>query len=178
MNPSSATLPLRDIHLPEAISWWPPAPGWWILLLLICVLAVIVWRLIKRHQKKRRLRDSLYALAEIRASHERHHNNAQLLRELSVLLRRACITFYPRKMTASLTGPQWLAFLDASYPGNEFAHGGGQSLATAPYLPENANIEIDAAALLNLCEAWLRAQPYKAAALATRADTTVAEVKP
>ena len=22
-------IPLRDLHLPEAISWWPLAPGWW-----------------------------------------------------------------------------------------------------------------------------------------------------
>ncbi|MDP7406676.1 MAG: DUF4381 domain-containing protein, partial [SAR324 cluster bacterium] len=22
---------LRDVHLPPAVSWWPPAPGWWII---------------------------------------------------------------------------------------------------------------------------------------------------
>ncbi|HVS24646.1 MAG TPA: DUF4381 family protein, partial [Gammaproteobacteria bacterium] len=31
MNQTDFTqLPLRDIHLPGLISWWPPAPGWWI----------------------------------------------------------------------------------------------------------------------------------------------------
>ncbi len=34
---------LRDIHLPDAIGWWPPAPGWWLLAALIT--AVVVWRL-------------------------------------------------------------------------------------------------------------------------------------
>lgn len=32
---------LRDIHLPEAVHWWPPAPGWWIVTTL--VLALLIW---------------------------------------------------------------------------------------------------------------------------------------
>ena len=27
-------LPLRDLHLPDAIGWWPLAPGWWVLIAL------------------------------------------------------------------------------------------------------------------------------------------------
>ena len=27
-------LPLRDLHLPEAVGWWPLAPGWWVLIAL------------------------------------------------------------------------------------------------------------------------------------------------
>ena len=29
--PTTTQLDLRDIHLPEAIGWWPPAIGWWLL---------------------------------------------------------------------------------------------------------------------------------------------------
>jgi hypothetical protein len=30
---------LRDIQVPEPISWWPPAPGWW-LLALVSIIAL------------------------------------------------------------------------------------------------------------------------------------------
>ena len=26
---------LRDIQLPEPISWWPLAPGWWVLIISV-----------------------------------------------------------------------------------------------------------------------------------------------
>lgn len=32
---------LRDIHLPQAVHWWPPAPGWW--LVAAMVLALTIW---------------------------------------------------------------------------------------------------------------------------------------
>ena len=28
-------IPLRDLHLPEAIGWWPLAPGWWVVIALV-----------------------------------------------------------------------------------------------------------------------------------------------
>ena len=44
-------LPLRDIHLPAPISWWPPAPGWWLLLFGIPTLLILLawlWRWVRR----------------------------------------------------------------------------------------------------------------------------------
>lgn len=42
-----AALPLRDIHLPAAIRWWPLANGWWWLLatVMLSTLALALWRL-------------------------------------------------------------------------------------------------------------------------------------
>jgi hypothetical protein len=161
MNPSTPHLALRDIHLPEPISWWPPAPGWWILLFLGLLLCLAVWLFYKRRQKKKHQRISLQSLTQIRSDFDRHLNKVTLLRELSVLMRRSCITFYPRELSAGLTGEQWLGFLDATSGNNEFSNGVGKILASAPYLPEQAQIDIDSQALLELCESWLRAQPDK-----------------
>lgn len=161
MNPGTPHLALRDIHLPEPISWWPPAPGWWILLFISLLLCFAVWLIYRRRQKRRHQRFSMQSLAEIRSVFAKEQNNAKLLRELSVLMRRSCITFYPRELSAGLTGEQWLGFLDATSVNKEFSNGIGKVLASAPYLPEQTQISIDSHALLNLCESWLRAQPSK-----------------
>ncbi|WP_286069681.1 DUF4381 family protein [Stenotrophomonas sp. 57] len=51
----SATLPLRDVQLPPAPSWWPPAPGYLmiggVVLLVVLVLAVIGWQRRRRRQR-------------------------------------------------------------------------------------------------------------------------------
>ena len=38
-------LPLKDLHLPAEIGWWPLAPGWWgvIAVLAVVAAAVILW---------------------------------------------------------------------------------------------------------------------------------------
>jgi len=50
MNPGSE-LPLRDIHLPAPLSWWPPAPGWWLLLTLLVAIALLGGYLLHRYRR-------------------------------------------------------------------------------------------------------------------------------
>ena len=89
MNPEE--LPLRDIHLPAPVGWWPPAPGWWLLAGLM--LAVIIW-LFWRWQQQRRSEQGLeLALSELERLQGMHGKNTkELLQELSVLLRRIAMT--------------------------------------------------------------------------------------
>jgi hypothetical protein len=51
----SANLPLRDVQLPPAPSWWPPAPGYLMVggavLLVLLVIAVLWWRRRRRRQR-------------------------------------------------------------------------------------------------------------------------------
>lgn len=144
-------LPLRDIHLPAAVGWWPPAPGWWLLLglLLILGLALLALRRFRRRRRLRRL-----ALRQLSALEQLP--GRELATRLSRLLRQAAISHYPRHEAAGLSGAAWLAFLDRPFKDRPFSTGVGRCLADAPYRPA---VEVESAALLALCRRWLQKLP-------------------
>ncbi|MCF6323885.1 MAG: DUF4381 domain-containing protein [Gammaproteobacteria bacterium] len=150
-----AELPLRDIHLPAAISWWPPAPGWWMLLVLVLVAVLLVWWWQRR---KAALRVRIAALAEwgvLMEAFQREQNVNQLVQGLSVLLRRVSLSYYPREEVAGLSGEAWLRYLDDAHSlsqPNGFSEGVGRLLLVGPYQQQ---IDGDALALHALCGEWL-----------------------
>ena len=74
-----------------------------------------------------------------------------------MLIRRVAISVNPRTEVASLTGRQWLAFLDNSVTGAPFSEGCGQLLVNAPYR-NTSPTEPEISQLISLCEDWLKAQ--------------------
>lgn len=153
------TLDLRDIHLPEPISWWPLAPGWWLLFAAIILIIVFAYILRKIYLGKQLKREIAAELENIKKYFSETGNRSQLAKSLSVLLRRASITYYPATNIAGLTGEHWLAYLDKSnqHPAGskKFQSDTGRILLTAPYLPDNASLDFDANELIQLCESWL-----------------------
>jgi len=152
-------LPLKDIHLPEAIGWWPPAIGWWLLAILIPLLIAVLYWFYKRLTRKTAIKTAKKNLATIKENPALDNN--QKLRELSMLVRRVAITVSPRTEAASLTGHQWLEFLDKSLTGAPFSEGCGQLLADAPYR-NTLPTELEISQLISLCENWLKAQTLPA----------------
>ena len=60
-------LPIRDIHLPGMIAWWPPALGWWIVA-AVALAALVAFALYYAQCRHRRA--ALRSLASVRAALE------------------------------------------------------------------------------------------------------------
>lgn len=146
-------LPLRDIHLPAPIGWWPPAPGWWLLLFgipALLLLSVWLWRFLRRQTPKK------LALREWEAIVRSDAAAVEKTRQLAILLRRVCLSVYPREEVAGLTGEAWLAFLDAPLKHKGFSEGVGRLLLDTPY---RRDAQLDVEALAALCREWLNSLP-------------------
>jgi len=161
MNPLAPNpVELRDIHLPEPISWWPLAPGWWISLLLIIALIVAAYifipKLIKKlkHQPARKL--AITEFNNIQRQYQSQQDNQSLVQSLSVLLRRICMTYDSRQSSASLTGQAWIDKLNSINPQQSFSDELIDTLLTAPYQKHH---EFNAEQLLSQCESWINNLP-------------------
>lgn len=152
MDPLAA---LKDIHLPQAIGWWPPAIGWWLLLLL--VLAVILLVLVSIRKRWERLAPYRAALKEfdrIAVEYDREKDTTMLSQQLSILLRRIAISIMPRKEVAGLTGELWLEYLDKLSGQTILCSDTGRQLLQAPY---RAGMTVDGDTLLVTCKQWISA---------------------
>lgn len=153
-------LPLRDIHLPDAISWWPPAIGWWLLPIVILTIIFTVYQLIK-FKKQIRSKTVYKKIAQLELQRIRENFNdtedpVHLLRAISTLLRRIGLSYLPRETVASLTGEQWINQLNSLSQDTFFSNDLAKFLTSAPYMP-NADFNPDD--LLNICEQWINQLP-------------------
>lgn len=144
---------LKDIHLPEPISWWPPAPGWWFLTIIV-MLAVgfgsfFLWQRIKKNRYRK---EGLKKLDNIFLKvHEMEKK--VFLQEISKIMRRVAIQSYGREKVSSLTGGKWLKFLDETGATSQFSEGEGIAFGTALY---QADCKIDEGKIYTLARKWIK----------------------
>lgn len=122
MVDSSVLTQLKDIHWPAAIGFWPPAPGWFIVfaLLVMGLVGIVCW-LLYRTKQQRIKKQALALLAAYEAQYARD-NEAQLASaRISELLKRVALVYFPRQEVASMHGHQWVAFLQHTSKGIDFA---------------------------------------------------------
>lgn len=156
MDPTQ--IPLKDWHYPEAITWWPIAPGWWMLFCL-AVFLLAAWF----YLRWRRLRPSVKKIARKELASLRTDPDlsaSDRIRKLSILIRRIALSVYPRSEAAKLTGVEWLRFLDQGLADRAFSEGAGKILIDAPY---RKTAEFEQEAIFALCERWIESLPNTSA---------------
>lgn len=137
MNAADPLAELRGYHLPEAVSWWPPAPGWWILVLsLLAVLTALAVWLIGRRRRGAAIRRARRELRELESRWRQEGDALDYVRGLSRLLRRFALARFDRRRVAGLTGERWLVFLDEHGGGGRFRSPTGRLLVESAYRPD------------------------------------------
>jgi hypothetical protein len=156
MNPDE--LLLRDIHLPDPVSWWPPAIGWWLLVALGIASAVVLVHWIQDRARRRRSPAAIAArdLDRLRVAWHEHGDAGRLLRELSTWLRRVGMSLTSRQSAAGLTGERWMRFLDELAGDDVLADQAGL-LVEGPYRNDESFARDEIESLLSRCEEWLAA---------------------
>ena len=150
---------LKDIHLPQAVSIWPLAPGYY--LLGIISLALIIGLIVLGIRKKRQARlpkAIKKAFSDIKNAYQQDGDLHQAARALSVLLKRVCLAKFNRHDVAALTDHAWLLFLDKTGHTKDFTQGDGALLVEGAY---NPNIKASEQQLFSVCQKWLYSSHLK-----------------
>ena len=162
------SLPLRDIHLPDPIGWWPLAPGWWgLLVLLISLIGILVY-VIRRRRRVTPIKLALAELAQLEANPDL--STREQLEALSILMRRVALTLYPRDEVAGRVGEDWLNWLDRTGGEPAFQQEAGRLLADLPYRPAQSEAEV--IELFRLCHQWIKRAAQPACLSRSRSNNT------
>ncbi|MEJ2129282.1 MAG: DUF4381 domain-containing protein [Woeseiaceae bacterium] len=127
-------IPLRDLHMPDTVSWWPLAPGWYAVIAALLLIGLYLLRLyLRRRARGAARRHALSQLAQLTAEFEQHGNAVAFSSEMSELLRRTMLAYAPRSEVAGLTGDAWLEWLDRDFEQPRFQGETGRKLLELPY---------------------------------------------
>jgi len=109
---------LADIHLPQAVGLWPPAPGWWILALVLLILALFAARRYLRYSRLHKIcnhalseLDRCYAQVAVAADDAADSSRLRYINEVNSVLRRVALVHFPQSASASLDGAAWVDFI-------------------------------------------------------------------
>lgn len=126
---------LRDIVIPDAPPFWPPAPGLWVALAMVAaILLLAAWRLYTVRNRNAYRKAGLMLLG-----------SAETAYDVSVVLKRVALAVFPREQVASLYGEDWAAFLHKTCPRSYFK----------PLVSSNSDAE-PGEDLVELASTWIR----------------------
>lgn len=148
MNPLEQ---LRDIHMPEPVSAWPPAYGWWLLfgLSLVVIALVCIW-LRKRYVRKTAQRLALQRLKSIDETQDDWPS------QLNQLIKRVCLSYFPATQVANLYGNDWIHFLTSQLPEKKRAAFKSQYIKLSESLYGADNSKLVFEEMRQQCQRWIK----------------------
>ncbi len=112
---------LRDIHLPGPVDQFLFAPGWLVVFLLIFVLFIFAaYRFVKKRKALRLLKPAFAELDQLK-SLKQEQISAKSVFDISALLKRICLIYFPQDKVANLSGKGWVSFLNQQCGGKVFS---------------------------------------------------------
>jgi len=141
---------LKELPLPEPVSWLPATPGWLVVgAILLATLAAFAWLRWRAWQRQRYRREALARIAAIGAG-------AEALAELPLVLRATALAAFPRDEVASLRGAIWVEWLNEN--GGRFDLADAECLDLLPYDPDTARdlSPLVATRLVAASRAWVK----------------------
>ena len=134
---------LRDIHLPDPVSFWPLAPGWWGLMILVPVLYFLIRFIVKRLLMPKYKKLALRELSNIETNYQIQKKSHETCGEISLLIRKALVAKLGNKEVAGLVTEEWLAYLDKLSRTECFTNGAGRHIVTSSYSKPKPNSDND-----------------------------------
>lgn len=147
---------LRDIAVPQPVSWMPQTWGWALLAaILAMIMAGLIIHLARRYRANAYRREALALLGGMESKLLDPSQREQALRDLAVILKRTALASSPRKNIASLSGAAWVAFLEKSIDG-EAGHALDALLDDAEYQGGSTAGALLTDDILSATRTWIR----------------------
>lgn len=163
MNPAQPLTPadinmqleqLRDIRLPDEISWWPIADAWWLLAIVTVLAIAITSFLIVRRRRSLRF-NAMRELQLLRNDEQLQQQPPMLAERAGELLKRIVLRNPDDQSSASLSGDKWSQVL-AEEPG-AMDSTVAEYIAVAPYASEQTRASAPpVASILDATESWIK----------------------
>lgn len=133
---------LRDVHLPDAVGWWPMAFGWWLAAgLFVITVAATALYFMRQSQQKRYRKAAQAELQSCYAIWQKDGNTSAYLHSASAILKRAVLCGDKHSIAASQSGQRWVDTLQrcAKQPLSEAA----QTALAGAYYQANPVADIE-----------------------------------
>ena len=147
---------LPPLHLPEPVSFWPPAIGWWLSMVVVLALLLLTLRYFIKRKRKNQLRNAaLRELDVLWQSYQEENSAEKYLVAVNRLLKQFAMQQYPNKNLHVLSGAEWLNGLNELSPQSGF-NSDTASILLSIYAKHADHIDKDVRALYPLLVQWLK----------------------